>query len=149
MVPVSIEISPNVSMWSDQADFSLVLNGKNASNSDFKFGTLSHMGNCASTLSVKAECTGTPGLEFGIVDQPSNTSEVPSDSCPFPTGGTQVRWGWAQSAWGTVYQLGNVPKPAIGTIVQRSVAYFASTPDRLPDPMNIEVTVTWTLAIAP
>lgn len=140
-VPVTITVSHAASIWAaDPA--TLVLDLKNAENSDAVASTITHINNVGADISV-AVAGSLTDVNFFIFDGGTTAAAVaamhaspsaPAGCIAFTLNGPAVPF----------VSVAKARDPASRTII-----YAADAPTSLPDPGDMNLVVTWTIAIAP
>ena len=153
-VDVNIDVQAVVSMWANDDNVSLVLDGYDGNNSAASASSLSRVNNVAADISASVAGTlPTPlapggGINFFIFTDALTLGQVATSFqadaySDFPL----VRLAWNQATLGT--QKLAFDNAAIATsIATEGITYAAATPGELPLVADYDLTVTWSIAPA-
>lgn len=146
-VPVTVNIAKEVSMWAG-GPIVLTLNGKNAENSDAAAGTITHINNVETTISVMVTGNSAGALtdtNFFIFNGGSPAQAIAAMHADANAPAGALKWTAASLVTPVPQSFTTVAKAA--TPVTLPVVYAADAPNRLPDPAAYDLTVTWTIAM--
>ncbi len=148
-VTINIEVAEEVQLWASDHVVDLLLDGKNAENSDVSASSLNVMTNVAADISVAVDGTlpepivGGGGIQFFIFpesDDEAGATDAIAGNAYNPAGALV----WTEDT------LGSVEKDFAEVGINNSIAlidkvYAAAAPGELPMPDDFELTATYTI----
>jgi hypothetical protein len=148
-VNVNIEVAEEVSVWSDDLNISLLMNGADGNNSATAESSIKYINNVDANIQVLVDGTlPTPsvpggGINFFVFDGVNATGAVAAiTSNAYNPAGALV---WTESTLGTSQELDD----SVGvnnSAVQRLITYASASPGELPDAASYDLDVTYTIA---
>lgn len=147
-VTINIEVAEEVQLWASDSVVNLLLDGKNAENSDVSASSLNVMTNVAADISVAVDGTlpepivGGGGIQFFIFpesDDEAGAYDAIAANAYNPAGALV----WDKEALGTEEDFASVGINTSIALVDK--VYAAAAPGELPMPDEFELTATYTI----
>jgi hypothetical protein len=148
-VNVNIEVAEEVSVWSDDLNISLLMNGADGNNSATAESSIKYINNVDANIQVLVDGTlpapSVPGggINFFIFDGVNAAGAVAAITAnAYTPAGALV---WTDATLGTSQELED-STGINNSAVQRFITYASASPGELPDAANYDLDVTYTIA---